>query len=73
MIAFKTPLLVRWPNEIKPGTTNEEMAQNLDFAQTFLEVAGIQAPDDMQGESLMPLLKGQDSVWTREGCLLPLL
>ncbi|MGA9271347.1 MAG: sulfatase/phosphatase domain-containing protein, partial [Lutimonas sp.] len=64
--SFKTPLLVRWPNEIKPGTTNEEMVQNLDFAQTFLEVAGIQAPDDMQGESLMPLLKGQDSVWTRE-------
>ena len=64
--SFKTPLLIRWPNRIKPGTTNAEMVQNLDFAQTFLEAAGIEAPDDMQGESLMPLLTGQDSLWTRE-------
>ncbi len=64
--SFKTPLLIRWPNKIDPGTTNEEMVQNLDFAQTFLEAAGIKAPADMQGESLMPLLTGQDSLWTRE-------
>ena len=64
--SFKTPLLIRWPNQIKPGTTNEEMVQNLDFAQTFLEAARISSPEDMQGESLMPLLKGQDSLWTRQ-------
>ncbi|MGK0255012.1 MAG: arylsulfatase A-like enzyme, partial [Mariniflexile sp.] len=50
--SFKTPLLIRWPNAIKPGTTEDEMVQNLDFAQTFLEAAGIKAPEDMQGESL---------------------
>ena len=33
--SFKTPLMIKWPNQIKPGTTNEEMVQNLDFAQTF--------------------------------------
>ncbi len=64
--SFKTPLLIRWPNKIEPGTTNKEMVQNLDFAQTFLEAAGIRAPEDMQGESLMPLLTGRDSLWTRE-------
>ncbi len=64
--SFKTPLLIRWPNEIKPGTTTEEMVQNLDFAQTFLEAAQIEAPGDMQGESLMPLLKGNTSQWNRE-------
>ncbi len=64
--SFKTPLLIRWPNKIQPGTTNKEMVQNLDFAQTFLEAAGITAPNDMQGESLMPLLTGQDSLWTRD-------
>ena len=64
--SFKTPLLIRWPNEIKPGTTTEEMVQNLDFAQTFLEAAQIEAPGDMQGESLMPLLKGNTSQWDRE-------
>jgi len=64
--SFKTPLLIRWPNVIKAGTTNEEMVQNLDFAQTFLEAAQIEAPDDMQGESLMPLLKGENDTWTRD-------
>ena len=42
------------------------MVQNLDFAQTFLEAAMIDVPDDMQGESLIPLLKGNSDKWTRE-------
>jgi arylsulfatase A-like enzyme len=57
--SFKTPLLVKWPNVIKPGSKNSQMVQNLDFAQTFLEAAGIKAPADMQGESLVPIFKGQ--------------
>jgi arylsulfatase A-like enzyme len=56
--SFKTPLLVRWPDVIKPGSVNTQMVQNLDFAQTFLEAAGIAAPSDMQGESLVPLFSG---------------
>lgn len=56
--SFKTPLLVRWPSVITPGTVNTQMVQNLDFAQTFLAAAGIKAPADMQGESLVPLFKG---------------
>lgn len=64
--SFKTPLLIRWPNEITPGTTNDEMVQNLDFAQTFLEAAQIKVPSDMQGESLIPLLKGDTAQWDRE-------
>ncbi len=64
--SFKTPLLIRWPNQIKPGTTNDEMVQNLDFAQTFLEAALIDAPEDMQGESIIPLLKGENEKWTRD-------
>ncbi len=63
--SFKTPLMIRWPNEIKAGTTNNEMVQNLDFAQTFLEAAGIEIPSDMQGESLIPLLKGNVEAWHR--------
>ena len=64
--SFKTPLMIKWPNVIEAGTTNEEMVQNLDFAQTFLEAAMIDVPDDMQGESLIPLLKGDSSKWTRD-------
>ena len=64
--SFKTPLLIKWPNVIKPGTTNTEMVQNLDFAQTILEAAHIVPPSDMQGESLIPLLLGNNEEWTRD-------
>lgn len=64
--SFKTPLLVAWPGKVKAGTRSDEMVQNLDFAQTFLEVAGVPEPDDMQGESLVPILTGQMEDWTRE-------
>ncbi|PDH54033.1 MAG: sulfatase, partial [Cryomorphaceae bacterium MED-G14] len=64
--SFKTPLMIKWPNKIKPGITSDEMVQNLDYAQTFLEAAMIEVPSDMQGESLMPLLLGENDKWTRE-------
>ncbi|MCC6833536.1 MAG: sulfatase [Cytophagales bacterium] len=63
--SFKTPLLIAWPNQIKAGTTSDELVQNLDFAQTFLDAAGIHAPADMHGESLLPLLTGHAEKWTR--------
>jgi arylsulfatase A-like enzyme len=63
--SFKTPLLVSWPNRIKPGTTSDELVQNLDFAQTFLDAAGIAAPEDMQGESIIPILIGENEKWAR--------
>ena len=56
--SFKTPLVVRWPGVIKAQSVNTQMVQNLDFAQTFLDAAGIAIPSDMQGESLVPLFKG---------------
>lgn len=64
--SFKTPLMIKWPNKIKPGSVTTEMVQNLDFAQTFLDAAGIKAPVDMQGESLMPLLTGETEKWNRD-------
>jgi arylsulfatase A-like enzyme len=64
--SFKTPLLVAWPGKVKAGTRSDELVQNLDFAQTFLEAAGVDAPDDMQGESLVPLLTGNIDKWKRD-------
>ncbi|MEN8228696.1 MAG: sulfatase [Bacteroidota bacterium] len=64
--SFKTPLLVRWPGVTEAGSTNDQMVQNMDFAQTFLDAAGIEAPGDMQGESIVPLLKGEDGKWDRD-------
>ena len=63
--SFKTPLLIAWPGHVKPGGRSDELVQNLDFAQTFLAAAGIPAPSDMQGESMIPLLTGQGK-WTRD-------
>ena len=57
--SLHTPLLVRWPGHIKPGSTNANLVSNLDFAQTFLEIAGAPQPKDMQGRSLTSILRGQ--------------
>ncbi len=57
--SFRTPLLARWPGKINPGSRNDDLVQNIDFAETFLDIAGAPIPDDMQGESLVPLMKGE--------------
>lgn len=61
--SFKMPLIVSWPGVTKPGTVNTELVQNLDYAETFLDIAGADIPDDMQGKSLVPLLKGESPEW----------
>ena len=58
--SLRTPLLVRWPGVAKAGTVNNtDIVSNLDFAQTFLDLAGAEIPDDMQGRSLVPVFKGE--------------
>lgn len=61
--SFRTPLIVRWPGVIEPKSVNSNLVQNLDFAETFLEAAGVEIPDDMQGQSLVPLFTNQKSEW----------
>jgi arylsulfatase A-like enzyme len=56
--SLKTPLLVRWPGTVKSGSVNEDIVSNLDFAETFLDLAGVDIPENMQGSSLVPVLKG---------------
>jgi arylsulfatase A-like enzyme len=57
--SIRAPLLVRWPGVAKAGGTNANLVSNLDFAETFLDAAGLPVPGEMQGRSLVPLLKGQ--------------
>ncbi|MBL7008721.1 MAG: sulfatase, partial [Planctomycetes bacterium] len=57
--SFRTPLLVRWPGVVEPGSVNTALAQNIDFAPTLLAAAGVAPPADMHGESLLPLLRGE--------------
>jgi len=56
--SLRTPLLVRWPGVTTPGSTSDALVSNVDFAQTFLEAAGVASPADMQGRSLVSLLAG---------------
>ncbi len=57
--SLKMPLIVKWPGVTKAGSYNEDLVQNLDYAETFLDMAGAAIPSDMQGASLVPLLKGE--------------
>jgi arylsulfatase A-like enzyme len=58
--SLRTPLLVRWPGVIAPGSTEDRIVSNVDFAPTLLDAAGESVPADMQGESLLPLWKGEN-------------
>ena len=57
--SFRMPFLAKWPGVIKPGTRSSKLAQNIDFAPTFLAATNQSVPDDMQGVSLLPLLEGK--------------
>ena len=57
--SYRMPLLVRWPGVTEPGSVNSDLVSNVDFAETFLGIAGVEIPGDMQGASLVPLLKGE--------------
>jgi arylsulfatase A-like enzyme len=56
--SLRTPLLVRWPDKVAAGSVCTAMVSNLDFAETFLDAAGIEPPMEMQGRSMVPILEG---------------
>jgi len=56
--SLRMPLLIRWPGVTQPGTVSDALVSNLDFAETFLQIAGLSVPADMQGQSLVPVLTG---------------
>ncbi|HEU5079145.1 MAG TPA: sulfatase [Opitutaceae bacterium] len=61
--SMKTPFVVRWPAVIKPGSVNTQIVSNIDFAETFLDAAGVAVPSEMQGRSLLPLFKDEHTDW----------
>jgi len=55
--SMRTPMIIRYPSLVKKGTTIDELVMNLDLAPTFLDLAGLTVPTQMQGKSILPLLK----------------
>lgn len=64
--SLQMPLVVRWPDAVEAGSESEDLVQNIDFAPTLLDIAGAEPPEEMQGSSLVPLLRGQSLEGWRE-------
>lgn len=57
--SLRMPFMIRYPGKIQPGKVNDAMILNVDFAPTFLDFAGVAAPKEVQGRSIVPLLSGK--------------
>ncbi|MBK8556741.1 MAG: sulfatase-like hydrolase/transferase [Lewinellaceae bacterium] len=66
--SYRQPLLVQWPGHIPANSRNDALVVNLDFAPTFMDMAGLEVPSDMQGASLKPILLSNQtpSDWRQE-------
>ena len=60
--SLRTPLIVSYPGHTKPGSVCNRLVQNIDYAPTFLALAGVKQPKDMPGRSLVPVLANGDNV-----------
>ena len=59
--SLKMPFVIRYPGKIKPGTIVDDIVSNIDFAPTLLDMAGVAAPEQVQGKSFFSNLKGETS------------
>jgi arylsulfatase A-like enzyme len=65
--SLRTPMLIRFPQAIPQGQQINGYVLNLDVAPTFLDLASITIPEDMQGESMKKLLnQGKAKNWRKE-------
>ena len=59
--SLRMPLVMRWPEHLAAGKEVKELTQNIDFAPTFLDLAGVPAPAGMHGKSMVPILGERDA------------
>ena len=64
--SLHAPLLVRWPGVTAPGSETGALIQNIDIAPTLLDAVGAPVPEDMQGESFTPFLRGEEPAGWRD-------
>jgi len=66
--SFGMPMVMRYPKLIKAGSVNNDLVMNLDFAPTVMELLGIENDEPWQGQSLLPLMKGEEVTgWRKDG------
>src|SRR5690625_2168299 len=61
--SMRTPLLMKFPEEVSTRGEVDELVQNIDYAPTLLDLTGVEVPGDMQGKSLVPLVGEADTDW----------
>jgi len=71
--SLRTPFLVRWPGLASPRAVSDALVSNLDVAPTLLEADGVPVPADMQGHSVVPLLRASRSPGAEVNFERPLL
>lgn len=59
--SFRTPMILSYPKLKHKGTTSESYVMNIDLTPTFLELAGVKIPADVQGKSLLPIFNKKDA------------
>jgi arylsulfatase A-like enzyme len=64
--SLRMPLIVRWPENTRAASQNDHIVQNIDYAATFLDIAGLEIPDDIQGKSIVPILKEEQMTGWRD-------
>ncbi|QDV64698.1 sulfatase/phosphatase domain-containing protein [Crateriforma conspicua] len=57
--SLQMPFIIRWPGKVKSGVESKALIQNIDYAPTFLEIAGAGVPDEIQGRSMVSMLKNE--------------
>lgn len=61
--SIRIPMLVRYPAAVKAGTKIEDLALNIDVAATVLDATGVKVPAEVEGRSLLPILRGDAKEW----------
>jgi arylsulfatase A-like enzyme len=65
-ISSRVPLLMQWNGKIDPGSASSGLVQNIDYAPTILDAAGVEPDSPMHGVSLLPIATGQTANWERD-------
>ncbi|MFK7852125.1 MAG: sulfatase [Akkermansiaceae bacterium] len=60
-LGTRMPLAIRWPKQVPAGRTVDDFVSLIDLAPTFLQTAGLDIPQEMNGRSLLPILKSEKS------------